>query len=165
MNTKTALKMAIEVLSCMSQSRGDPQLKALNACKEALESQEPANEYKMGYEHGKQHYLNKYYKGNSIGHWYNKAIKYGSAIEELWDVLRSAGVNGNGKTSIVDIVKENITAPSQEQEPVAWLWLEHGKPRSAFIREPSVDTDGYWKAKGFSYEPLYTHPCKGCKHD
>lgn len=32
-----ALKMAIEAMSCISQSRMDPLLKAIKACKEALE--------------------------------------------------------------------------------------------------------------------------------
>jgi hypothetical protein len=35
--TQEALKMAIEAMSCISQSRGDPLLKAIRACKEALE--------------------------------------------------------------------------------------------------------------------------------
>lgn len=39
---EAALKMAIEAMSCISQSRGDPLLKAINACKEALE--QPAEE-------------------------------------------------------------------------------------------------------------------------
>ncbi len=37
MTKDEALKMAIKVLSCPSQGRGDPTLKALNACKEVLE--------------------------------------------------------------------------------------------------------------------------------
>lgn len=41
MNKQTeALKMAIEAMSCISQSRGDPLLKAIRACKEALEQEE-----------------------------------------------------------------------------------------------------------------------------
>ena len=43
--TQEALKMAIEAMSCISQSRGDPLLKAIRACKEALEqpAQEPVD--------------------------------------------------------------------------------------------------------------------------
>lgn len=39
-DTRKALEMAIEAMSCISQSRGDPLLKAIRACKEALEHQE-----------------------------------------------------------------------------------------------------------------------------
>ena len=42
MTKDEVLKMAIEAMSCISQSRGDPLLKAINACKEALE--QPAQE-------------------------------------------------------------------------------------------------------------------------
>lgn len=41
MNKQTeALKMVVEAMSCISQSRGDPLLKAIRACKEALELSE-----------------------------------------------------------------------------------------------------------------------------
>jgi hypothetical protein len=59
---------------------------------------------------------------------------------------------------IKELKFEGATIEQPAQEPVAWLWLQHGKPRSAFIYHPSVDADGYWKEKGFSYKPLYTHP-------
>ena len=38
-----ALKMAIEAMSCISQSRGDPLLKAIRACKEALAEAEKSD--------------------------------------------------------------------------------------------------------------------------
>jgi hypothetical protein len=62
------------------------------------------DDYKIGYEHGKQHFLEKYYKGNSIQHWHNKAVAYGNTISELWAVLKSKGFGEDGKTSIVDML-------------------------------------------------------------
>jgi len=46
-------------------------------------------------------------------------------------------------------------------EPVAWLWTQNGKPQSALLNEPTtVPGDPYWKDKGFKAIPLYTHPVK-----
>lgn len=48
------------------------------------------------------------------------------------------------------------------QEPVACLWLLHGKVVNAFPwppGDPEVwDFDGYWAAKGYARQPLYTAP-------
>ena len=53
-------------------------------------------------------------------------------------------------------------AEQPAQEPVAWLWLQHGKRKSALLNRPSVDIDLHWKNNGFSAEPLYTHPAPSC---
>jgi len=74
---------------------------------------EPVDNYKIGYEHGKKYYLNKYYKGNSNQHWHNKAKAYSKALDDLWIVLKENGINADDGTSIVDIVKKHThPAPS-----------------------------------------------------
>lgn len=46
-----------------------------------------------------------YYKGNSIKHWYNKAIAYKRTINDLWDIL---GPYQDGPVDIRDLVKNLI---------------------------------------------------------
>jgi hypothetical protein len=118
--TQEALKMAIEEIQDLMQHIKDRQPDMLftgseyviNACKEALE-QPTQDDYKIGYEHGKQHFLEKYYKGNSIQHWHNKAVAYGNTISELWTVLKSKGFGADGKTSIIDMLGKALEQPAQ----------------------------------------------------
>ena len=43
-------------------------------------------------------------------------------------------------------------------EPVAWLWLHNGKPRSALLYKADAFQDAYWISRGFTGQPLYLHP-------
>jgi len=110
MNKDEALKMAIAELS-KEEGWMDNVEATINACKEALE-QPAQDDYKIGYEHGKQHFLEKYYKGNSIQHWHNKAVAYGNTISELWTVLKSKGFGADGKTSIIDMLGKALEQPT-----------------------------------------------------
>lgn len=64
----------------------------------------------------------------------------------------------------INACKEALNQPAQEvseqvpcEQPVAWLAIRDGEVINAYPYKPN-DDDGYWKAKGFTYIPLYTHP-------
>jgi hypothetical protein len=53
-------------------------------------------------------------------------------------------------------------ADAEKQEPVASAWMHKGEMVNAFPWPPNdprgCDEDKYWKGKGYTAEPLYTHP-------
>ena len=56
----------------------------------------------------------------------------------------------------------HIDDVTEKQEPVASAWMHKGEMVNAFPWPPNdprgCDEDKYWKGKGYTAEPLYTHP-------
>jgi hypothetical protein len=49
---------------------------------------------------------NMVYEGNSVAHWCNKARAYKSAISEVWEELKKAGITPDGYKSSADGIRE-----------------------------------------------------------
>jgi hypothetical protein len=90
-----------------------------------------------------------------------------SAIEALEIGAESFGANNiyikplNLCKSALSEVEASSTGISnnaiEKCEPVAWLWLQNGKPVNAFLHDPDL-RDEYWQKKEYSKKPLYTSP-------
>lgn len=63
---------------------------------------------------------NMVYHGNSVGWWHSKAKAYGNAIDECWKALNEAGINADGKTSVVEAIRKLANLPNRTTEERRW---------------------------------------------